>query len=126
MTTTIQSHVPEFDPPRTRGIEALVHTSSRGNHNGVRRRSRRAVAAAEFAVCLPILVLLVFGSIEASSFIFLKQALSVAAYEGAREAALSNSTATAAEDRATHIGIARPGRHTKHWHAVLRQTHFAH
>ena len=107
MTTTIQSHVPEFDPPRTRGIEALVHTSSRGNHNGVRRRSRRAVAAAEFAVCLPILVLLVFGSIEASSFIFLKQALSVAAYEGAREAALSNSTATAAEDRATNILTAR-------------------
>ncbi len=72
-----------------------------------RGRARRAVAAAEFAVCLPILVLLVFGAIEASSFIFLKQALSVAAYEGAREAALNNSTSTAAKDRAANILAAR-------------------
>ena len=49
-------------------------------------QSRRGVAAVEFAVCLPVIVLLVFGAIEASSFIFLKQSLNVAAYEGAREA----------------------------------------
>jgi len=68
-----------------------------------RRRRRRGAAAVEFAVCLPILVLLVFGSIEACSFIFLKQSLSVAAYEGAREATLSNSTTSAASVRSQRI-----------------------
>ena len=50
------------------------------------RHARRAVAAVEFAVCLPVILILVFGSIEASSFIFLKQSLHIAAYEGARQA----------------------------------------
>lgn len=61
----------------------------------------------EFAVCLPVLVLLVFGSIEASSFIFLKQSLSVASYEGAREAAKSNSTDADAVARAEAILTSR-------------------
>ena len=49
------------------------------------RATRRGVAAVELAVCLPVIILLVFGAIEASSFIFLKQSLNVAAYEGIRE-----------------------------------------
>jgi hypothetical protein len=59
---------------------------------------RRGVAAVEFAVCLPVIFLLVFGSIEASSFIFLKQSLHVAAYEGAREAIRIGSGNTQASD----------------------------
>jgi len=51
-----------------------------------RLRTRRGAAVIEFAVCLPILVLLVFGSIEATSLIFLKQSLQTAAYEGVRQA----------------------------------------
>ncbi|MCP4889518.1 MAG: pilus assembly protein [Planctomycetaceae bacterium] len=43
------------------------------------------MAAVEMAVCLPVIILLVFGTIEASGLIFLKQALNVAAYEGVRE-----------------------------------------
>ena len=68
-----------------------------------RRSDRRGVAAVEFAVCLPVIVLLVFGSIEASSFIFLKQSLNVAAYEGIREAVRSGSTSSDAIDRAENI-----------------------
>jgi len=45
---------------------------------------RRGVAAAEFAVCLPVLVLVVFASIEACTMVFLKESLTVAAYEGSR------------------------------------------
>lgn len=67
------------------------------------RPRRKAVAAVEFAVCLPVLVLLVFGSIEASSFIFLKQTLSVACYEGIREAAKSGATDVDATARAQAI-----------------------
>jgi hypothetical protein len=50
------------------------------------------VAAAEFAVCLPVLVLVVFASIEACTMIFLKESLTVAAYEGSRVALQSTAT----------------------------------
>ena len=69
--------------------------------------NRRGLAAVEFAVCLPIIVLLVMGSIEASSFIFLKQSISVAAYEGAREAIRSNSVTQDADAQARNILAAR-------------------
>ena len=56
------------------------------------RRKCRGVAAVEFAVCLPVIVLLVIGTMEACSMIFLKQSLSVAAYEGARTAIIPGVT----------------------------------
>lgn len=56
------------------------------------RPRRRGVAATEFAVCLPIIVLLVLGTIEACSMIFLKQTLAIAAYEGARTAIIPGAT----------------------------------
>jgi hypothetical protein len=57
----------------------------------------------EFAVCLPVIVLLVFGAIEAASFLFLKQSLSVASYEAVREAAKVDATWRDAEARAEAI-----------------------
>lgn len=68
-----------------------------------RKRNRRGVAAVEFAVCLPVIILLVFGSIEASSFIFLKQSLNVAAYEGIRESIRVGSNNADGIDRAQNI-----------------------
>lgn len=56
-------------------------------------RKRRGVATVELALCLPIIVLLVVGAIEACSMIFLKQSLAIAAYEGARTALIPNATA---------------------------------
>ncbi len=44
----------------------------------------RGIAAMEFAVCLPILLVLIVGTIEACSMVYLKQSLSIAAYEGVR------------------------------------------
>lgn len=41
----------------------------------------------EFAVCLPVIILIVLGSIEAASMLFLRQALVQSAYEGAKVAA---------------------------------------
>ncbi len=49
-------------------------------------RRRRGAAVVEFAVCLPLLMLIVLGAIEATHGVFLKQALSAAAYEGMRVA----------------------------------------
>lgn len=56
------------------------------------KRSRSGVAAAELAVCLPIIVLLVIATIEACSMVFLKQSLTISAYEGVRTAILPNAT----------------------------------
>ncbi len=63
-----------------------------------RKTNRRGVAATEFAVCLPVIVLLVLGMIECCTMIFLKQSLTVAAYEGIR---------TALEDRAVSTDVRR-------------------
>lgn len=61
----------------------------------------------EFAVCLPVLMLLILGSIEATSAIFVRQALTTSAYEGIREAIrLSGSTASA-NTRAQNVLTAR-------------------
>lgn len=54
--------------------------------------TRRGVAAAEFAVCLPVLVLLLLGMLECCTMIFLKQSLAVAAYEGAHTALAPGAT----------------------------------
>lgn len=59
----------------------------------MKNRNRRGVAAAEFAVCLPVLVLLLMGSIETCSMIFVKQSLACAAYEGVRTGLQPNATA---------------------------------
>lgn len=68
---------------------------------------RTGVAAVEFAVCLPVILVLVFGAIEASSFIFLKQSLHVAAYEGARSATRLGSSNERATESVQDILVAR-------------------
>jgi len=55
-------------------------------------RKPRGVAAAELAVCLPVVALLVVATIEACSAVFLKQSLTVAAYEGVRTALEEGAT----------------------------------
>jgi hypothetical protein len=62
----------------------------RGNRFPVAPRA--GVATTELALCLPILLLIVFGTIESTSVIFLKETLTTAAYEGARAAIAANAT----------------------------------
>lgn len=64
---------------RASKIFGVVRRPQRGNKS-------RGVAATELAVCLPVVVLIVIATIEACSALFLKQSLTVAAYEGARTA----------------------------------------
>ena len=59
---------------------------------------RHGVAATEFAVCLPVIVLIALGMIECCTMIFLKQSLTIASYEGVR---------TALEDRAVSTDVLR-------------------
>ncbi|QDT09853.1 TadE family protein [Planctomycetes bacterium K23_9] len=58
----------------------------RGPIKGRRRKSgqRKAVATVEFAICLPVLIVLTLGTMDLCSLIFLKESVTIAAYEGAR------------------------------------------
>ena len=75
----------------------------RSTQRNTQRSNRRGVAAVEFAVCLPVIILLVFGAIEAASFIFLKQSLNVAAYEGIRESIRIDSNNAIGANRVQNI-----------------------
>ncbi|MFY7877734.1 MAG: TadE/TadG family type IV pilus assembly protein, partial [Pirellula sp.] len=59
---------------------------------------RNGAALIEFAVCLPVLMIMILGSMEASSAIFVKQALTTSAYEGIREAMRTGSTTSVATE----------------------------
>lgn len=56
------------------------------------RDDRRGIAAVEFAICLPVLLLILMGVLESCSMIFLKQSLAVTAYEGAHTAVVAEAT----------------------------------
>ncbi len=64
---------------------------------------RKGAALVEFAVCIPVIMILILGSIEATSAIFLKQSLTTAAYEGIRESIRRGATTTDATNKATNI-----------------------
>ena len=61
----------------------------------------------ETAVCLPVLLLLTFGAIEASNAIVLKQTLTEISYETARFVTSQGSTKADALQRADEIIAAR-------------------
>jgi len=63
--------------------------------NGQRRgRRRRGSAAVECAFCIPVVLLIMFGTLETCSGVFLKEALTVTAYEGCRVGVRRRATAT--------------------------------
>ena len=80
----------------------LRRHSSNKNH-----ALRNGAALVEFAVCLPVLMIMILGSMEASSAIFVKQALTTSAYEGIREAMRTGSTTSVATARAQDVLTAR-------------------
>ena len=58
---------------------------------------------AEFAVCLPVIMVIVLAAIEACSLIFLRQALQATAYEAVRVAVAPGGTTTAVLNRANDM-----------------------
>lgn len=68
---------------------------------------RRGTAVIETALLLPLLILLAFGSIELSNMVFMKQSLSIAAYEGARLVSKPGTTQAQAEKRIREVLTSR-------------------
>lgn len=73
----------------------------------VKGQRRAGVAAAELAVALPALVILVLASIEATGMIFLREGLSSTAYETVRMAVRADGSTVAANARATEMITSR-------------------
>jgi Flp pilus assembly protein TadG len=74
-------------------------TKDKHSHN---RNIRAGVAAVEFAIIAPILLIFVIAIIEITGAIYLQQSLTIASYEGARVALLpksNSSNVTAASNR---------------------------
>jgi len=57
-------------------------TCRRGSRD---RAQRRGVATVELAICLPIMVALTVGTMDLCSMLFIKESITLAAYEGARQ-----------------------------------------
>lgn len=70
-------------------------------------KGRRGGALVEFAVCLPVIMVLLLGSMEATSAIFVKQALATSAYEGVREATKTGANSADAIASAERVLAAR-------------------
>ena len=68
-----------------------------------RRTRRRGTAVTELAVVLPVLTVLIFVPIEISTMIFVRQSLSVAAYESIRVVTRPGGSHQSALDRATQV-----------------------
>lgn len=73
------------------------------SHQKTQTPNRRGVAAVEAAITLPLLVLLVLGAIESANAIFLKQSMTIAAYEASKIAAAPQGTTDFAELRCREV-----------------------
>ena len=69
----------------------------------VDQSQRSGIAAVEFALCLPLMMILIFGSIEASNAIYLRQAMTIAAYETAQIASAVGGMESEARTRGEEI-----------------------
>ncbi|MCO6043449.1 pilus assembly protein [Aeoliella sp. ICT_H6.2] len=68
---------------------------------------RKAVAATELAICLPLVAMLLLASIEACGMIYLSHSLAIASYEGARVAINYDSTTAEVNTKCSEMITAR-------------------
>ncbi|MEM8733553.1 MAG: TadE/TadG family type IV pilus assembly protein [Planctomycetota bacterium] len=72
-----------------------------------RKRTRRGAAVVELAVCMPLIALLVFASLEGANMLFLRQAVVQSAYEAAKVAARADGSQARAQRLANDILASR-------------------
>ncbi len=92
-----------------RGIRPSSGTSRYGDRRAIGSlayRSRGA-AAVECAFCIPLVVLLMFGTLSVCSDMYLKQTLTIAAFEGARTGVRRHGNRDGVEAAAQNVLDAR-------------------
>lgn len=75
--------------------QVLENSACRATSRRHPSRVRRAAATVELAVLLPVILVIVLGSIESASMIFLRQALVQSSYEAAKVAVKTGDLAQA-------------------------------
>jgi len=76
-------------------------SSARSKFDGL--RARCGTAALEMAVSLPLLITLVFGSMEMANAVFLRQSINMAAYEAAKVITRPGSNEALARTRCQEV-----------------------
>jgi Flp pilus assembly protein TadG len=84
-----------------------TQTAYRRSPQRAARRSRKGAAVVEAALCIPVIVILMLGTVEVSSRFYLKESLTIAAYEGARTGAKRRATNAQVIQRVEDILAAR-------------------
>ncbi len=92
-----------------------IRSATTTNPCGLKRRRavRSAIATVELAICLPVLSLIMFGSIQATNLIFLQHAATASAYEGSLELAKTNASNDSIKARIQQVLDAREVINTK-------------
>lgn len=70
-------------------------------------RDRSGAAVVEAAICIPVIIILMFATLEISAGFYLQQSLTIAAYEGARIGAKRRATRDQVIERVEDILAAR-------------------
>ena len=76
-------------------------------NSATRRLNRLGTATVELAIVAPLLIVLTLGTMDICSLIFLKEAATLAAYEGARVGIEKGKTDADAKDRVIDFLISR-------------------
>ncbi len=77
---------------RSKKKASLGPAAGSGRRNRTPHHNRGGLAVTEFALLLPVVLVLFGGTIELCTAIFLKESLTIAAFEGARKAVTRKAT----------------------------------
>lgn len=69
----------------------------------IRKTNRRGGAVIEAALCLPLILIIISATVELSTTIYLKESLTIAAYEGARVAVTRGATDDKVQTRIAQV-----------------------
>ena len=72
-------------------------------HETPDRSARSAVATVELSIVLPVLLALVVGIVESCNLIYIKQSLTISAYEGARAAIVKDMPLSSIDARSNQV-----------------------
>ncbi len=81
----------------------MASTHSRSNRQS---SNRRGTVTVEFALCVSIFFMFVFGMLELSRFIYVQHSVQMVAYEAARAGIMPGKTASDVQTRASNLMLA--------------------